>query len=137
MSQILPSDAADLLSGRHEPAAVYFLDSDCVEYAKEDVFCIYDRVDSFLTLVFDSAGERLIGFKLKGFKNLFEKYIRPRLQRDIQFVELVSAIETVFTQAGDQLFSERSERVEQAYKAAMELAANDNVRLRGTFLASA
>ena len=137
MSQILPSDAADLLSGRHEPAAVYFLDSDCVEYAKEDAFCIYDRVDSFLTLVFDSAGERLIGFKLKGFKNLFEKYIRPRLQRDIQFVELVSAIETVFTQAGDQLFSERSERVEQAYKAAMELAANDNVRLRGTFLASA
>ena len=137
MSQIFPSDAADLLSGRHEPAAVYFLDSDCVEYAKEDAFCIYDRVDSFLTLVFDSAGERLIGFKLKGFKNLFEKYIRPRLQRDIQFVELVSAIETVFTQAGDQLFSERSERVEQAYKAAMELAANDNVRLRGTFLASA
>ena len=137
MSQIFPSDAADLLSGRHEPAAVYFLDSDCVEYAKEDAFCVYDRVDSFLTLVFDSAGERLIGFKLKGFKNLFEKYIRPRLQRDIQFVELVSAIETVFTQAGDQLFSERSERVEQAYKAAMELAANDNVRLRGTFLASA
>jgi len=137
MSQILPSHAADLLSGRHEPAAVYFLDSDCVEYAKEDAFCVYDRVDSFLTLVFDSAGERLIGFKLKGFKNLFEKYIRPRLQRDIQFVELVSAIETVFTQAGDQLFSERSERVEQAYKAAMELAANDNVRLRGTFLAFA
>ena len=134
MSQILPSD---LLSGRHEPAAVYFFDSDCVEYAREDVFCVYDRVDGFLTLVFDSEGEKLIGFKLKGFKNIFEKYIRPRLQRDIQFVELVSAIETVFTEAGDQLFSERSGRVEQAYKAAMELAANDNVRLAGAFLAAA
>ncbi len=137
MSQILPSDAEDVLSGRYEPAAVYFLDSDCVEYARQDVFCVYDRVDSFLTLVFDSAGERLIGFKLKGFKNIFEKYIQPRLQRDIQFLELVSAIETVFTEAGDQLFSERSSRVEQAYMAAMELAANDNVRLAGTFLTAA
>ena len=137
MSQILPSDAADLLSGRHQPAAVYFLDSDCVEYAREDVFCVYDRVDSFLTLVFDSAGEKLIGFKLKGFKNIFEKYIRPRLRRDIQFVELVSAIQTVFTEAGDHLFRERSGRVEQAYKAAMELAANDNVRLAGAFLSAA
>lgn len=137
MSQILPSATADLLSGPHEPAAMYFLDSDCVEYAKEDAFCVYDRVDSFLTLVLDRTGERLIGFKLKGFKNIFEKFIRPRLQRDIQFLELVSAIETVFTEAGDQLFSERNGRVEQAYKAAMELAANDNVRLAGTFLTAA
>jgi len=130
------SESADTtLHSNYEPAARYFLDSDCIEYVKEDTFCIYDRIDSFLTLVFDETKINLIGFKLKGFKCVFDKFVRPLLElNDNQFVELVPVLEFVFTQVGDQMFSVGNEERKLAYKAALKLAANDNVRLYGNEL---
>lgn len=122
----------------YDPVALYFLDSDCIEYVKEDTFCIYERVDSFLTLIFDETKINLIGFKLKGFKCVFDKFVKPLLElNDQQFVELVPVLEFVFTQFGDQMFSIGSEERKRAYKAALKLAANDNVRLYGTELKAA
>lgn len=122
----------------YTPTAVYFLDSDCVEYVKEDAFCIYERVDDFLTLIFDETKYNVVGFKLKGFKCVFEKYLKPLFElHDEQFIDLVSAIETYFSKVGDQLFSAGDEDRVRAYKAALKLAHNDNVRLVGAFLKAA
>ena len=120
----------------YKPVAVYFADSDCVEYVKEDTFCVYDRVDHFLTLVYDSTKTRLIGLKLKGFKSVFNTHLKSLYKlNDEQFIYLVSAIEAVCTKLGDQLFTDP--RVENAYRAARDLAANDNVQLFAEFAESA
>jgi hypothetical protein len=131
MANINIDDPA-LLQGAYVPTAVYYLDSDCVEYVKEDSFCTYRRVDCFLTLIHDETGYNLIGFKLKGFKHVFEQYLKPLFElHDMQFIELVSAIEMVFTN------NSKDERRAAAYKAALKLANDDNVRLSGAFLKAA
>jgi hypothetical protein len=119
----------------YEPVALYYVDSDCVEYVKEDTFCIYERIDGFLTLIFDETKINLIGFKLKGFKCVFDKFVKPLLElNDMQFVDLVPVLEFAFTQVGNHMFSVGDEERRQAYKAARKLAANDNVRLYGAEL---
>jgi len=132
----LAMDGRDGLAGPYVPTAIYFGDSDCVEYVKEDAFCIYDRVDEFLTLIFDETKLNLIGFKLKGFKHIFETHLKPvfRLNGG-HFVALVTVIETVCNQIGQELFE--SEDRASAYKAARKLAANDNARLFGADLMAA
>lgn len=96
---------------------------------------VYERVDGFLTLIFDETKINLIGFKLKGFKCIFEKHLKPLFElHDKQFIDLVSAIEAVFTDAGNQIFSVGDEARARAYKAALKLAHNDNVRLYGLHL---
>jgi hypothetical protein len=136
MSQMTLNDEPQL-GTPYKPLAVYFLDSDCVEYVKEDAFCIYDRVDEFLTLVFDETKFNLVGFKLKGFKCIFDKHLKPLFKlHDYQFIDLVSVIEAVFTEIGDKMFDGDDER-KRAYKAALKLAANDNVKLSGVFLKAA
>jgi hypothetical protein len=138
MSNMIDIDDRDLLDGKYVPRAVFFVDSDCVEYVKTDSFCIYDRVDGFLTLIFDKTGLILTGFKLKGFKHVFDKHLRSLYKlHDMQFVDLVSAIEHMFTELGDEVFAEKDGRRIRAYKAALSLAANDNVKLDGIFLKAA
>ena len=112
------------------PCATYFHDSDCVEYVKSDSFSIYDRVDEFLTLIYDGTGKQLIGFKLKGFKNLFTKQLEPiyRLNGN-QFLRVVSAIEAICVVLGEQLIDGDDRKL--SYEAAANMAANDNVTLRG------
>jgi hypothetical protein len=125
-------------SSRYEPTAIYFMDSDCVEYVKEDCLCVYERVDNFLTLILDETEYNVIGFKLKGFKCIFEKYLKPLLKlTDEQFLGLVPVLEIVFTALGNGMFSVGEEARVRAYKAAIKLAANDNVKLWGEYLKAA
>jgi hypothetical protein len=118
-------------AGGYSPAAVYFEDSDCVEYVKEDNFVIYHRVDDFLTLIYDETKIIPVGFKLKGFKHIFNTHLKSLFElNDKQFLVLASAIEAVCTELGDALFAD-DERT-RCYKAARKLAANDNVKLYGS-----
>jgi hypothetical protein len=113
--------------GDYAPCAVFFADSDCVEYVKRDVFCIYDRVDEYLTLIYDETGHSLIGFKVKGFKHLFDTKLKNLFRlKDYQFVDFVGIIERLCEEIGDSLFADEPRTL--AYKAAMNLAANDNVK---------
>ena len=131
------SQAEISLHTPYRPCAAYFLKSDCAEYVTEDCFAIYDRVDPFLTLIFDETKLRLIGFKLKGFKHIFERHLKPLYRfNDMQFVQLATAIEAVITEIGDKMFEGDSVRVSK-YKAALKLAANDNVRLSSFAFAKA
>jgi hypothetical protein len=131
MTQQISTNVEPEQCAPYKPVALYFLESDCVEYVKQDTFCIHRRVDSFLTLIFDETKNNLIGFKLKGFKHVFDK-VKPLFElNDMQFVDLVPVIQFVFTQLGNQMFSVGDEERRLAYKAAINLAANDNVRLYG------
>ena len=105
---------------------------------REDAFCVYERVDDFLTLVFDETKFNLVGFKLKGFKFVFDKHLKPLFEmHDSQFIDLVSVIEAGVTKIGDQMFSEINEERRRAYKAAWKLAGNDNVKLSGIYFKAA
>ena len=117
------------------PCATYFHDSDCVEYVKRDSLLVYDRVDEFLTLIYDGTGKQLVGFKLKGFKNIFTKQLEPMYRlNNRQFVGLVPALEAVCKALGEQLDDDDDRK--QSYRAAMDMAANDNVELSGNHLAA-
>ena len=117
------------LSGDYRKQAVYFLDSDCVEYIKEDTFAIYERIDNFLTLIFDDTKFNLIGFKLKGFRHFFNT-VKDKLElREQHFVRLVQVIEAHSTELGEKLIQD--DYTLRAYRAAQRLAANDNVELDG------
>lgn len=111
------------------PVATYFDDSDCVEYVKEDTIAIHRRVDQFLTLIFDETRLRLIGFKLKGFKCVYNEILKPRVELSgVEFVELVPAIEHLFTKLGNEVFAADDGR-KRAYQAAYNLANEENVRV--------
>jgi len=136
MTPLAQMDAGQLLAARYNSTAVYFSDSDCVEYVKEDTFTIYERVDEFLTLVWDDTKLTLMGFKLKGFRYIFETQLKPIFElHDEQFLDLVTALEAVCKDVGATLTADHKRA--RAYKAAMKLAANDNVKLSGDFLMNA
>jgi len=114
------TDIEAWLHAKGQPTAVYLADSDCVEYVAEDTTAVYDRVDEFLTLIFDETSIIPIGFKLKGFRNIFER-IKPDLGlTDGQFVQLVAVLEGMCTALGDKAFEDV--RRKQAYAAASKLA---------------
>lgn len=123
------------LDGGYAPVAIYFSDSDCVEYVTEDAFAVCERVDHFLTLIFDETKFRLVGFKLKGFRYVFETVVRPSLEENVDFVDLHDVIERTCTAIGDEIFG--NEERHRAYMAASKMAANENVRLKADYLAAA
>ena len=120
----------------YRPKAVYFHDSDLVEYVKEDLFVIYDRVDEFLTLIYDRTQKFAVGFKLKGFEFLLTKALKPQYRlSEEQFVSLVSAIEAIAQLIGEDLY--KDEERQRCYRAALKIAANDNVFLHDATLLAA
>jgi hypothetical protein len=132
MVKHMPHDPELNSNEKYIPQAVYFMDSDCVEYVKEDTLNIYERIDDFLTLIWDETRLTLVGFKLKGFQYVFNEHLKPLYKlNDEQFIDLVSAIEAHFTEVGNEIFARGDQHRVAAYKAALKLAANDNVRLSG------
>lgn len=126
----------DQLSAEYQKRAIYYSDSDCVEYVTEDAFTVYDRVDDFLTLIFDETKINLVGFKLKGFKHFFDNHLKPLFKlNDEQFVYVVSVLEARCTELGSTIVD--NDRRKRAYVAARKLAANDNVKLEGFDLQAA
>ena len=130
------ANGRDLLAAEFQPRAVYFSDSDCVEYVKEDTFTVYERVDDFLTLIFDETKIDLVGFKLKGFKHFFDNHLKPLFKlNDEQFVTMVSVLEARCTEIGTKIVDD--DRRKRAYMAARKLAAKDKVQLEGAYLQAA
>jgi len=60
-----------------------------------------------LTIIFDETKIMPVGFKLKGFKHVFNMHLKSRFELiDKQFLLLAAAIEAVCTELGDTLFSD-------------------------------
>lgn len=111
--------------GSYKPSAIYFEESDCLEYVRSDVPNIYRRVDEFLTLIVSMEEREPIGFTLKGFRNFYIRKYAPKAQAP-EFRNLVKLIEAVVCEIGDDIFSE-SKRT--AYRQALEIANTDQVQL--------
>lgn len=116
------------LSTPYEPMALYYGESDAVEYVREDVPSISDRVDGFLTLVRDMyQREKVIGFRLKGFRNYCIN--SPELSQ-LEFVSLVSIIEHGLTEIGNHMFDQDKVQARRsAYNAARDIALQDRVQI--------
>ena len=109
------------------PLAAYFEDADCVEYVAEDTFCTYVRIDEYLTLVYDETCFRVIGFKLKGFRYIFNQMAGQLKLNQDSFLRVVSIIERVVTELGEAFVSD--DRRARAYQAAIKIADQNNVQL--------
>ena len=126
MTQPINSDA--WLTAEFIPSAAYYSDNDCVEYVNEDTACVYERIDEFLTLIRDETGYNLIGFKMKGFRYIYETHLKSRVVLDhSSFVRMAQVIEAVCQQIGDDLWVD--DRRGNAYKAAKKIAEKDRVEL--------
>ena len=120
----IPQHAANL-SASYRPAAIYYEEADSVEYVRADRPAVYRRIDGYLTLIFDmSDRSKLLGFRLKGFKNFYLSHLAS--MRD--FVTLVGALERAVTEAGNYAFDADERR--NAYNLAREIALEDKVALR-------
>jgi hypothetical protein len=116
------------LVAEYKPLATYFPDADCAEYVAEDTVCVHERIDEFLTLIWDETRFRTIGFKLKGFRWIFEQYLSAHYQlNEGAFLKMVAAIEAVCQKLGDEVFAD--ERRAAAYRAARKIAAQNDVEL--------
>jgi hypothetical protein len=130
----LQIDLTDLNTA-YGAVALYLEDADSVEYVRSDVACVYRRIDGFLTLAFDLETRQLQGFRLKGFKNFFLKYLKPRYELlDADFIPLISVIEEAVQVIGDKAV--RNDATRDAYKQARWMALQDKVAMEPLPLAA-
>lgn len=102
------------------PVAVYFSDSDCIEYVNEDTTSVYKRIDQFLTLIYDETALIPIGFKLKGFRHVFLQMKNAGDVYELDFVDVIKIIERICTSIGEEMFADASRT--KAYQAVRKLA---------------
>ena len=116
----------DIIAGHYLPKAIYFEDADAVEYVRVDEPLVYRRIDNFLTLIVSLESRKPVGFKIKGFRNLYLRQFKPRSSDDSAgFLRMVTVLEKIMTELGDGIFAEAPRR--EAYKAATDIAMEDQV----------
>lgn len=124
------------LSQEFVKAAVYNEEMDFLEYVSKNDITVSDRIDGFLTVMWDCEQKEVVGFRLKGFRCIFNDIIKPLSKlKDEDFDPLVDALEKIFTKIGSEIFSNQSNedyRVE-AYKSALRLIKTDRVDLPEQF----
>lgn len=124
------------LSQNFVKAAVYNEEMDFLEYVSKDDVTVSDRIDGFLTVMWDYDQKEIVGFRLKGFRCIFNDIIKPLSKlKDEDFDPLVEALEKIFTKIGGELFSNRlnEEYRVKAYKSALHLIKSDRVVLPDQF----
>jgi hypothetical protein len=119
----------DLIAPKdYEPTAIYYEDSDSLEYLRVSAPAVYRRIDPMLTLVLSLNDRSIVGFKLKGFKNFYIRHVQNKFgTRSPAFIELVDLLQEVTSTLGNEVFEERQKN---AYASALEMAAEDKVHVR-------
>ncbi len=108
--------------GPFAPKALYYADADALEYVRIDSPVVYRRVDDLLTLILDLEERKPVGFKIKGFRNI---YLRTFKTDNTHFLRMVTVLEKIMTELGDGFFHQDSRR--EAYKVATNIAMEDQV----------
>ena len=93
-----------------------------------DTVTVDRRIDKFLTLIFDSKLEEVVGFKIKGLRHYFNEQIQTIVeeQPEGQFIELIRVLETVIGSIGSQLCEEINQT---EYKRAEDLARRNQAKV--------
>lgn len=120
--------------------ALYYGPMDFLEYVSEDTTTVADRIDGFLTVLLSADDQKLVGFRLKGFKWAFNTHIQPNYKlQDEDFDPIKFALQRFFTDVGNTITADNGpsnpER-DAAYKEAMQLAKRDQVSLPEEFAAA-
>lgn len=117
--------------------ACYYPTMDQLEYVSRDTITTSDRVDEFLTLFLEAGSNELIGFRLKGFGYVFNKYVKRLMKlSDEDFNPLVEALECAFTQMGQDMFPDvdpDDERRIKAYRSTKQMIKQDELELPAEF----
>jgi hypothetical protein len=125
LNQILQKTFNVSIAETFSKNAIYNPAMDCAEYVSSDEVVLAVRVDEFLTLYKDRYRAKVIGFKCKGFRYLFEQAIKNGAELDENdFVPLVKVIEYALTHIGNQVIDPGKE---EAYRQAQDIAERDNV----------
>lgn len=112
----------------YRPCAIYYEQSDSLEYVRRDIPAVYRRIDDFLTLILAMDGRAPIGFKLKGFRNFYLRHLEQNYHSERQeFLALVQIVEEALCAFGNKVFDDET-RV--AYQRAIDIAQTDNVEVR-------
>ncbi len=107
------------------PCALYFDCMDYVEYIANDSTYIADRIDKHLTVLLDSTQNDVVGFRIKGFKALFNKHLKPLYDlTDKDFLPIIAVVTALIEELGDELLHGDAKR-HRAYKKVLRLA-NDS-----------
>jgi hypothetical protein len=110
----------------YTPRALYYRESDSVEYIRKDVPTVHRRIDEYLTLVLSMRERKLIGFKLKGFRHFYLNTYRFRHDsKESHFLYMIQVLEEAMTYLGDDILCQDDRR--EAYRQASEIAQEDNV----------
>lgn len=131
----LKSDFGAELSGEFVRRACYYPKIDCIEYMSSDEIAISERVDGYLTLLWNEDFSKLLGFKLKGFRFTFNTIIKPiqGIIGDDFNSMMVAALQNHFTELGDGLFSEKRQT---AYKDVIAFIKSEKIAVNDDDLAS-
>lgn len=121
-------ELAQNMPASYEPCALYFEDSDVLEYVRADVPSFDRRVDESLTIVLSLQDRKPIGFCLKGFKNFYLRHLRSKHDvNDRHFLMMIDVLQDLMTVNGHAIFD--AVETSSAYRQALEIAQADNVRV--------
>jgi len=138
LSSVLKANFGVGLSEEFVKKAWYNREMDFLEYVSIDDFTFSERVDTFLTVIWDDEKSKIVGFKLKGIAYVFNELLKPKAGlNDGHFDMLIQALEKCFTAIGDQVIDEaNSERRKRAYESTRRLIVQDHVVLPEDLLAA-
>jgi len=103
--------------------AVYRENMDFIEYMTRDEVTISDRIDPFLTLIWNFQQDEVVGFKLKGFRYVHDKIYKKDGDSNRSFIEIAPLLEQLIAEVGQQVLDGlKAEARREAYEQAINLA---------------
>lgn len=130
------------LSPEFVKRASYNSTMDFLEYVSRDEITVSDRIDTFLTVMWNSNQSEIVGFRLKGFHCIFNKCIKPLFElKDEDFEPLVDALKCIYTSIGNELFKQNTidqdaasqDHRAAAYKLTLKLVKEERINLPPEF----
>ncbi len=115
--------------GIFTPCAVYRRNMDFIEYMTKDEVTVSDRIDHFLTLIWNLQQDEVVGFKLKGFQFVYDKFIKQQGNDSPAFIEIAPVLERLISAAGKQFLEDLNAARREAYEQAINLARRTNARI--------
>lgn len=116
------------LSAEFKAGAFYYDCADFVEYIAEDDITVAERIDEYLTLLWDSSRLDVIGFRIKGFKHLFNTHLKPLYDlSDRDFLPMITVVQAVIQRIGEELTSQDNRK--RAYKKVIKLTKDSNIQI--------
>lgn len=122
-------------SGEFSTYASYERSMDYVEYLQSSEIVVSRRIDEYLTLILNQSRTEVVGFRLKGYKHLFNEKLKTLMDLDdSDFVHLVAVFEAMILEQGPDFVKDQNKR--DAYSSAYKMAKQSNAKITDVPLAA-